>query len=38
MLHDILSAVSKIDQLPSWVGEIALSIFIVLALIVASIK
>lgn len=35
MLHDILAAVSKIEHIPLLVGEIALLVLIVLALLVA---
>ena len=34
MLHEILSSISKIEHLPPWVGEIILSVLIILALIV----
>lgn len=38
MLHEILSAVSKIENLPPWVGEVVLSVLIVLALIAIGVR
>lgn len=38
MLHEILAAISKIEHLPPWVGEIILSVLIILALIVMGVR